>query len=66
MPVLERGLAAARAAGQLDALSQTLSMSSIAARMAGDRVSSTGLLDEARAGFNSRAQIAGWIAASGG
>jgi len=48
LPALERGVAAARATGQLDALSQTLSMSSIAARMAGDLASSTRLLAEAR------------------
>ena len=47
-PALERGVTAARAAGQLDALSQSLAMSSIAANMAGDRASSRRLLDEAR------------------
>ncbi len=47
-PALERGAAAARAAGQPDALSQSLAMASIAANMAGDRPSSRRLLDEAR------------------
>ena len=47
-PVLERGVTAARAAGQPDALSQILAMASIAAHMAGDRVSSERLLGEAR------------------
>jgi predicted ATPase/DNA-binding CsgD family transcriptional regulator len=46
-PALERGVIAARAAGQLDALSQTLAMASIAANMAGDRASSRQLLNEA-------------------
>ena len=39
---------AARAAGQLDALSQSLAMASIAANMAVDRACSGRLLDEAR------------------
>jgi predicted ATPase/DNA-binding CsgD family transcriptional regulator len=47
-PALERGATAARAAGQLDALSQSLAMASIAANMAGDRASARRLLDEAR------------------
>ena len=47
-PVLERGVDAARAAGQRDALSQTLAMASIAARMATDGVSSSRLLEQAR------------------
>jgi DNA-binding CsgD family transcriptional regulator len=47
-PALELGVTAARAAGQLDALSQSLAMASIAANMAGDRASSRRLLDEAR------------------
>ena len=47
-PALEHGAIAARAAGQLDALSQSLAMASIAANMAGDRASSGRLLDEAR------------------
>lgn len=51
-PVLERGVAAARAAGELDALSQSLAMASIAANMAGDLASSTRLLDEAGAVAN--------------
>ena len=46
-PALGHGVHAARAAGQLDALSQTLAMASIAANMAGDRASSRRLLDEA-------------------
>lgn len=46
-PALERGVIAAQAAGQRDALSQTLAMASIAANMAGDRASSTRLLHEA-------------------
>jgi len=48
-PALERGVTVARAARQLDALSQSLAMASIAASMAGDRASSRRLLDEARA-----------------
>jgi predicted ATPase/DNA-binding CsgD family transcriptional regulator len=47
-PALERGVEAARAAGQPAALSQLLAMASIAAHMAGDRASSGRLLDEAR------------------
>jgi predicted ATPase/DNA-binding NarL/FixJ family response regulator len=49
LPALERGVAAARAAGQLDALSQSLAMASLAANMAGDRAGSVRLLDEASA-----------------
>jgi predicted ATPase len=45
--VLARGVTAARTAGQLDALSQSLAMASIAATMAGDRASARRLLDEA-------------------
>jgi DNA-binding CsgD family transcriptional regulator len=48
VPVLDRGVAAARAAGQFDALAQSLAMASIAANLAGDRGSSRRLLDEAR------------------
>lgn len=48
-PVLERGVAAARSAGQRDALAQSLAMASIAANLAGDHASSRRLLDEARA-----------------
>ena len=48
MPALERAVTAAREGGQLDALSQSLAMASIAANMAGDRASSLRLLDEAR------------------
>jgi predicted ATPase/DNA-binding CsgD family transcriptional regulator len=48
LPALERGVTAARDAGQLDALSQSLAMASIAANLAGDRASSRRLLDEAR------------------
>jgi predicted ATPase/DNA-binding NarL/FixJ family response regulator len=47
-PALELGVTAARAAGQPGALSQTLAMASIAARMAGDQAESKRLLDEAR------------------
>ena len=47
-PALERAVTVARAAGQQDALSQSLAMASIAAGMAGDRASSRRLLDEAR------------------
>jgi predicted ATPase/DNA-binding CsgD family transcriptional regulator len=47
-PALERGVTAARAAGQVDALSQSLAMASIAATMAGDSASSRRLLDEAQ------------------
>ena len=47
-PALEHGVTAARAAGQQDALSQSLAMASIAANMAGDHASSGRLLDEAR------------------
>jgi predicted ATPase/DNA-binding CsgD family transcriptional regulator len=49
VPALERGIAAARAARQLDALAQSLAMASIAANLAGDNTSSRQLLDEARA-----------------
>jgi predicted ATPase/DNA-binding CsgD family transcriptional regulator len=45
---LDRGVAMARAAGLPDALSQSLSMASIAATMRGDRLSARRLLDEAR------------------
>jgi predicted ATPase/DNA-binding CsgD family transcriptional regulator len=48
VPALERGVVAARAAGQFDALAQSLAMASIAANLAGDRESSRRLLDEAR------------------
>jgi predicted ATPase/DNA-binding CsgD family transcriptional regulator len=48
LPALERGVVAARAARQLDALAQSLAMASIAANLAGDRASSRRLLDEAR------------------
>jgi predicted ATPase/DNA-binding CsgD family transcriptional regulator len=49
LPALERGVAAARETAQLDALSQSLAMTSIAAKMAGDHAWSTRLLDEAGA-----------------
>jgi DNA-binding NarL/FixJ family response regulator len=49
VPALDRGVAAARAAGQPAVLSQSLAMASIAANMAGDQASSRRLLDEARA-----------------
>lgn len=49
VPVLERGLLAARAAGQPDVLCQLLAMAAIAANMAGDRASAERLLDEAAA-----------------
>jgi predicted ATPase/DNA-binding CsgD family transcriptional regulator len=48
LPALDRGVPAARTAGQLDALSQSLAMASIAANMAGDRALSRRLLDDAR------------------
>jgi predicted ATPase/DNA-binding CsgD family transcriptional regulator len=48
-PALEQGVAAARAAGARDALAQVLAMASIAAHMAGDRISSRRLLGEAEA-----------------
>jgi predicted ATPase/DNA-binding CsgD family transcriptional regulator len=48
-PALERGVTSARAAGQVDALSQSLAMASVAATMAGDSASSRRLLDEAQA-----------------
>jgi predicted ATPase/DNA-binding CsgD family transcriptional regulator len=48
IPALESGVTAAMAAGQLDVLSQSLAMASIAASMAGDLASSERLLDEAR------------------
>ena len=48
-PALERGVTVARAAGQADALSQSLAMASIAATMAGDGASARRLLDEAGA-----------------
>jgi predicted ATPase/DNA-binding CsgD family transcriptional regulator len=47
-PVLERAVTAARAAGEKEALSQSLAMASIAANMAGDRASCRRLLDEAQ------------------
>jgi len=46
-PVLARGVTAARTAGQLDTISQSLAMASIAATMADDRASARRLLDEA-------------------
>jgi DNA-binding NarL/FixJ family response regulator len=49
VPVLDRGVAAARAAGQPAVLSQSLAMASIATNMAGDKALSRRLLDEARA-----------------
>jgi DNA-binding CsgD family transcriptional regulator len=48
-PVLERGVAAARAAEQQDVLSRSLAMASIAASMAGDGTASRQMLEEARA-----------------
>jgi predicted ATPase/DNA-binding NarL/FixJ family response regulator len=54
-PALERAAAAAREAGQLRLLSQSLSMASIAESMGGDRTSARRLLDEAQlvtAGLN--------------
>ncbi|MDT5029771.1 MAG: hypothetical protein QOE61_6951, partial [Micromonosporaceae bacterium] len=48
VPALERGVAAARAAGRPGALSRSLAMASIAATLAGDRTSARRLLDEAR------------------
>ena len=47
-PALERAATAAREGGQLPLLSQSLSMASIAANMAGDRPSARRLLDEAQ------------------
>ena len=47
VPVLERGVLAARGAGQPDVLCQLLAMAAIAANMAGDRPSAERLLDEA-------------------
>jgi len=47
VPVLERGVLAARGAGQPDVLCQLLAMAAIAAHMAGDRPSAERLLDEA-------------------
>jgi predicted ATPase/DNA-binding CsgD family transcriptional regulator len=47
-PALDHAVAAAQAAGQQDALSQSLAMASIAANMAGDRASCRRLLHEAR------------------
>jgi predicted ATPase/DNA-binding NarL/FixJ family response regulator len=46
-PALARAVAAARESGQLDSLSHSLSMASIAESMAGDRGASRRLLDEA-------------------
>ena len=46
-PTLERGAAAAREAGEMGALSQSLATASIAATMAGDRAGAQRLLDEA-------------------
>ena len=48
-PALERAAAADREAGRLRPLATALSMSSIAANMAGDRASARRLLDEAKA-----------------
>ncbi len=48
-PALERAATAHREAGRLRPLAESLSMASIAANMAGDRVSARRLLDEARA-----------------
>jgi DNA-binding NarL/FixJ family response regulator len=45
-PALERAVTAAREAGQRSLLSQSLSMASVAANMAGDRTSARRLLDE--------------------
>jgi len=45
-PALERAVLAAREAGQLNLLSHSLSMASIAATMAGDRTAARCLLDE--------------------
>jgi len=47
VPVLERGVLAARGAGQPDVLCQLLAMAAIAANMAGDPPSAERLLDEA-------------------
>ncbi len=47
-PVLRQAVEAARATGQVQLLSQSLSMASIAEILAGNRVSATRLLDEAR------------------
>jgi hypothetical protein len=47
-PALERAVAAAREAGQLTLLSESLAMASIAENMAGDRASASRLLDEAQ------------------
>jgi predicted ATPase/DNA-binding CsgD family transcriptional regulator len=47
VPVLQRGMLAARGAGQPDVLCQLLAMAAIAANMAGDRTSAARLLDEA-------------------
>ncbi len=47
-PALERAVAAAREAGQLRLLSQSLAMASIAENMAGDRASARRLLTEAQ------------------
>jgi DNA-binding NarL/FixJ family response regulator len=49
MPALNRAAAADREAGRLRPLAACLSMASIAANMAGDRVSAKSLLDEAQA-----------------
>jgi predicted ATPase/DNA-binding CsgD family transcriptional regulator len=47
-PALQRAMAAAREAGELALLAHSLALASIAASMAGDRVSSRRLLDETR------------------
>lgn len=47
-PALERAVIEARATGQLSALSEALSMASIAAHMAGDRTGARHLLDDAQ------------------
>ena len=56
-PALEHGVTAARAAGQPDALAQTLAMASIAATMAGDRGSAQRLLDQARVVADGRDEL---------
>src|SRR5262249_45305494 len=61
VPALERGVAIARSAGQLDALSQLLAMSSIAADMGGDQASSRRLLDQATAAAQEVGELGTWL-----
>src|SRR5262249_57541732 len=63
VPALERGVAIARSAGQLDALSQLLAMSSIAADMGGDQAASRRVLHEAPAPAGGGGRLCPWVVA---